>query len=214
MTSSSTPAVPPLPTGALLYQRATTNPIGVTAASSTNIGYLGTNLTQLEVVGELTTQDPTDMYNFTYQNSGPVTLTLRNIDGNAPVRIQLLDGSGSRVLADSGGTAAQQAAYAQLTSSSGLNLTNGKYVVDVTYSSGGDKSQPQNYGIQIDSGTTFKNDYRTLAAPTTIQKTLLEGGSLGYNPLTATASLLTDESNGTGIDIFGTLQLFSTDIFA
>ena len=80
MTSSLLPtsAVPPgYRPAAPLHQRATSNPIGVTAASSTNIGYLSTNISQFEVIGQLTGQDPTDMYNFTYQNSGPVTLTLR-----------------------------------------------------------------------------------------------------------------------------------------
>jgi flagellar hook assembly protein FlgD len=212
--SSTTLAVPPIPAGALLYQRATTNPIGVTAATSTNIGYLTNNISQLEVVSQLTPQDKTAMYNFTYQNTGPVTLTLRNVDGTAPVRIQLLDGSGSRVLADSGGNAQLQQAYANLTSSAGLNLSNGKYIVSVSYSSGGDKTQPQNYGIQIDSGTTFKNDYRTLAAATTVQNTLLAGGNLGYNSLSSTAAMLANEANGTSIDIFGVLSLFNTNIFA
>jgi hypothetical protein len=211
MTASSLPTIP---AGAVLYQRATTNPIGVTAASSTNIGYLSTNISQLEVVGQLTSQDPTDMYNFTFQSSGPVTLNQINIDGTAPVRIQLLDGSGSRVIADSQGTTAQQQAFTQLTSSSGLNLTNGKYIVEVTYGAGGDKTQPQNYSFQLNSGTTFKNDYRTLASATTVENTLLAGGSLGYNTLSAAASLLTSESNGSNLNIFGAISIFSTNIFA
>src|SRR5271170_4917865 len=165
------PSLPAIPLGAQLYQRAAINQIGVTAASSNSIGYLGTNRTKLEVVGQLTGQDPTDMYNFVYQNNGPVELNLISIDGAATARVQLLDGSGSRVLADNQGTTAQKQAYAQLTSSSGLNLTNGKYVVKVTYGSGGDKTKAQNYAIQISSGTTFTADYRTLASATTVQNT-------------------------------------------
>jgi hypothetical protein len=203
-----------VPLGAVLYQRAATNAIGATAATANNLGYLGTNRTQLEVAGQLTGQDPTDFYSFTYQNSGPVDLNLINIDGTASVRVQLYDGSGSRVLADNQGTTAQQQAFASLTSSSGLNLGNGSYVIKVTYGTGGNKAQPQNYAIQIGSGTTFAADYRTLASATTVQQTLLAGGSLGYNPLTSTASLLTSEANGTSLDIFGVLSQFPTNIFA
>jgi hypothetical protein len=212
--TSATTLLPAIPLNSVLYQRAVTNAIGATAASSNSLGYLSTNNSQLEVVGQLTGQDPTDYYNFTFQNSGAVRLNLIGIDGTAPARVQIYDGSGSRILADSQGTTAQQQAYAQLTSSTGLNLTNGKYIVKVTYGTGGDKTQPQNYAIQIGSGTTFSADYRTLASATTVQATLLAGGSLGYNSLTATASLLTQESNGTSVDIFGTLSQFPTDIFA
>jgi len=203
-----------IPANAQLFQRAVANQIGVTAASSNNIGYLSTNRTRLEVVSQLTGQDSTNMFNFVYQNSGPVKFNVTNIDVTAPVRVQLLDGSGTRVLADNQGTNAQQQAYANLISSSGLNLTNGTYVVKVTYGAGGNKSQKQDYSLQISAGNTFTADYRTLASPTSIQNTLLAGGSLSYNSLASTAALLTSESQGGSIDIFGVLSLFSTNILA
>src|ERR1700735_5106161 len=105
MTAVSSTGVPLVPAGVQLFQRAVSNPIGVTASASNNIGYLNSK-TQLEVAAQLTGQDPTDMYNFVYQNSGPVFLNQINIDGTAPVRVQLLDGSGTRVIADSQGTQA------------------------------------------------------------------------------------------------------------
>jgi hypothetical protein len=210
---TSTTLLPAIPAGALLYQRAVSNPIGVTAATSNNIGYLATNKSQLEVVGQLTGQDPTDMYNFTFQNSGLVGFNLIGIDGTAPPRVQLYDGTGTRILADSQGTVAQQAAFAQL-QGNGLQLNQGNYLVKVTYGAGGNKQQPQNYALQIGSGQTFQSDYRTLASPTTIQATLLSGGSLSYNPLSATAAMLTSEQNGTSIDVFGVLSQFPTNIFA
>jgi hypothetical protein len=217
--SSSTPPLPSvsIPPGALLFQRAVTNQIGVTAASSNNIGYLATNSTQLEVVSELTGQDPTDIYNFTYQNSGPVKLTATVLQGDALPRITLTDATGTSIIADSGGNTQQQAAYQKLISSTGLDLSAGAYAIKITYPTGGSKINPNDFTLQLSSGTTFKNDYRALASPTTIQDTLLAGGGLGYNPLTATASMLTSISNGTGVDIFGTLSLFGTnpfDIFA
>src|SRR5277367_1877628 len=109
-----TTVLPSIPAGAVLYQRAVTNSIGVTAATSNSIGYLSTNRTQLEVAGQLTGQDPIDMYNFTFQNSGGVRFNLIGIDGTTPPRVQLYDGSGSRIIADSQGTSAQQASFQQL----------------------------------------------------------------------------------------------------
>jgi hypothetical protein len=142
------------------------------------------------------------------------------------VCIQILDGTGTRIIADSQGTTAQQQAYQQLNSKTGgLNLTAGKYVVKVTYGAGGNKTQPQNYAIQLDSGTTFQADYRTLADPETVNQALQSGGSLGFNTLSSTAAeLATNESNlllggsgtaaPTSTDIFGVLSVFPTDIFA
>jgi hypothetical protein len=202
------------PSNIAFYQKATTNPIGVTAATSTNIGYLATNKTQLEVVGQLTSQDPTDMYNFTFQNDGNVTLTLKNLDGDSRPRIQLLDQSGTRILADSGGTTSQKDAYNQLIAGTGLKLAAGQYIVKTDYALGASKAKPIDYTMQLTSGS-FTSDYRTLASSTTVEKTLLAGGSLGYNSLSATASMLTNISSGTSLDIFGTLALFGgTNIFA
>ena len=85
----------------------------------------------------------------------------------------------------------------------------------MSYATGENKTQPQNYALQIGSGSTFQNDYRTLASPSTIQNTLLAGGQLSYNSLSSTASLLTSESEGSSVNIFGALSLFSTtNIFA
>jgi len=152
------------------------------------------------------------MYNFTFQNDGKVNFNLIGIDGTVPVRVQLLDGSGTRVLADTEGTADQKAAYKEL-QGNGLQLAQGKYVVKVTYGKGADKKTAQNYALQIGSGKTFTADYRTLGSPQTVQQTLLAGGSLGYNPLSSTAALLTAQSLGQTIDVFGVLSQFPTKIF-
>jgi hypothetical protein len=205
-TTSLSSFLPPVPSNALLYQRATTNPIGVTAATSTNLGYLSQNKSQLEVVGQLTGQDPIDMYNFTLQQGSSINAHLTNINETVPVHVQILDGSGTRVLADNQGNAAQQQAFAQLTSTTGLKATPGKYVIKVSYGNGAAKSQAQNYAIQLDSGTTFTSDYRTLAAATTVNLTLLQGGSVGYNSASSTASMLTSVSEGTSLSIFNVLS--------
>jgi hypothetical protein len=196
--------LPPLPSQAQLFQRAIINPIGVTAATSGNIGYLSKDKTQLEVVGQLTSQDPIDMYNFTFQQGDSVKLKLTNINETVSVHVQLYDGSGTRVLADNQGNSTTQNAYNQLASTNGLNLKTGKYVVKVSYGKGVPKTQTQNYAIQLGSGTTFNSDYRTLGTATTVNRTLLAGGSIGYNPNTTTASLLTNISLGNNLSVFDT----------
>lgn len=195
--------LPTLPPQARLFQRSVINPIGVTAATSNNIGYLSQNKTQLEVVGQLTGQDPIDMYNFTFQQGKEVKLKLTNIDGKVSVHVQLLDGSGTRVLADNQGNSNTKQAYTKLASTAGLKLTPGKYIVKVSYGNGASKSQKQNYAIQLGSGTTFKDDYRTLASATTVNNTLLAGGSIGYNSNTTAAALLSNLSVGNTVSIFG-----------
>src|SRR5262249_46238225 len=125
--ASLLPAVPP---GALLYQRAVTNAIGATAATSNSLGYLSTNRNKLEVVSQLTTQDSINFFNFTFQNGGLVRSRVTSIDGKAEVRVQLYDGSGSRILADNQGTKDQKAAYAKFTTKAldgGLDLKQGQY---------------------------------------------------------------------------------------
>ncbi|MGE3623153.1 MAG: hypothetical protein AB7H77_04690, partial [Bdellovibrionales bacterium] len=169
---------------------------------------------QLEVVSQLTPQDNINMFNFTFQNSGKVHFKVNTLDNKAEVRVQLLDTSGTRILADSEGkTKALKDAYATLISREGLDLKNGKYVIKVTYGAGTNKNQNQNYAIQVGSGTTFKSDYRTLASATTIKNTLMAGGSLGYNSLSSTAALLASQSAGQEINIFGVLTLFNTKLY-
>jgi len=210
-------ATTPIPSNATLYQQASTNQISVTPSSSANIGYLIPNQTQLEVVSSITAQDPTDMYNFYFRGGGPVTLNLTTVTnsnsgntklGDGTLRVQILDQTGTRILADSAGTSAQKSAYAALTSAQGLNLTAGPYLIKVTFA-GAKSVKPVDYTVQLDAGKTFKADYRTLAAATTISKTLLAGGGLGYSPQSAAAALLTNQYNGASTDIFGNTSIFT-----
>ena len=119
-TPTATSYLPPLPANAQLFQRAVTNPIGVTASTAVNVGWLNANEGQLEIVGQLTGSDPVDMYKFTFQQGSELNLNVTNIDGSVNQHIQLLDASGSRVIADNQGNATTKAAFAQLTSSKGL----------------------------------------------------------------------------------------------
>ncbi|MDX2028634.1 MAG: hypothetical protein SFW62_08360 [Alphaproteobacteria bacterium] len=200
--SSLASFLPPVPNGAQLYQRAVANRIGVTPATSENIGWLAKNKSQLEVVSQLTGQDPINMFNFTFQQGESIKLKLTSIDGKVPVHVQIFDGSGTRVIADNQGNSKTKEAYAQLTSLDGLKLKTGKYLLKVEYGKGADKNAKQNYAIQLGSGTTFKNDYRTLASPVTVAQTLQAGGTFGYDARNTTALMLATGAVGDRLNIF------------
>ena len=72
----------------------------------------------------------------------------------------------------------------------------------MTYGTGANKNQKQNYALQVGSGTTFTSDYRTLAGAATVSNTLLQGGSIGYSSASVTASLLTNLQSGNSLSIF------------
>jgi hypothetical protein len=121
--------------------------------------------------------------------------------------VQLLNVSGTQVLADNQGTAAQQAAYAQLTSSTGFTARTGQYIVNVAYAQGANKSKSQSYNFQLASGGVYTASYQTIAAPQTYANGLLTGTVKGaYNAATAAASYLNSNSQGTTPDLFQTLS--------
>ena len=221
MTTTTSPYVSSaaLPTprdNVLFYQRAAINRINVTPATATDIGYLSKNKTQLEVVSELTPQDKVNMFKFTAQSTAGVGLTLKNINGKTSVHVQLMDSMGVRVLADNQSRDKKLTdAYKKLTTSTNLNLAAGQYIVKVTYGQGADKTKKQDYTIQLDSGTTYKADYRTLGSPTTVSRTLMTGGSLGYNASSASASVISNVIMNYGTpDASSPVDIFTTGILA
>jgi hypothetical protein len=202
---------------AQLYTRQDSNSIDATASSAVNIGWLKANSTSLAVASRLTTSANVDYYSFTLQQGNDLQMSFNNTtSANAP-HVQITDSTGTRVLADNQGTTQQQEAFTQLTSS-GLSATPGQYMVKVSYATGANRSQSQNYNFQLYSGTSYTTEDETQAEPESLQTFLLTGGSLGYNSATAAASMLTTATGTNGADttlnIFGDASLFSTNVFA
>ncbi len=198
---------------AQLFTRQEFNQIKATAASAINIGWLDKNVSSLAVSSELTSVDSADYYNFTLQQGNNFKLAFNNLTDSSALHVQVLDSSGLGVVADNQGTSAQQAAFAALTSDSGLNASPGQYIVKVSYANGASKSSNEVYGFQLYSGDSYTSLDKTTASPQTLQNLLLSGGSQGYTPTSESASLLTDLSNGTTISLFNS-SLFSTNVFA
>jgi len=173
--------------------------IGETAESAVEIGWLQANQSSLDVVSQLTTADKQDYYNLTLQQGSNLKLAFQNSTNTAATRIQLLDTTGTQVIADNYGTPAQKAAFAQLTSSTGLAAQPAQYVVSVGYAPGASAAETQTYNFQIYSGDTYLNSYKTTASAQTYQNAILGGNPnvVGYSAAAATASALADLANGT-----------------
>ena len=95
------------------YSRQAYNKISETAATAVNIGWLAENQSSLNVNSQLTSTDNSDLYSFTLQTGNNLKFGFDTTQTANPsdLRVQILDGSGMQVIADSQGTPAQQAAY-------------------------------------------------------------------------------------------------------
>ena len=194
---------------AQFYHRTAYHAIGETAATGVNIGWLQENQSRLDVQSQLTTPDAQDYYSLTLQQGNNLKLAFNNVTNTAATRIQLLDPTGTEVIADNYGTPAQKQAFAALTSSNGIAASQGQYVVSVGYAPGANTSQTQTYNFQVYSGNTFNNSYQTTASAQTYQNAILSGNPavVGYSALSTMANALTNLSNGgTTPSIFDTLS--------
>jgi hypothetical protein len=193
------------------YGQTAYHTLNETAQTGVSIGYLKQDKTSLNVTSLLTQVDSTDYYNFVLQDgSNNLKLALSNLtDTSNPngVHLQLLDNTGARVIADNQGTAAQKAAFAELTSATGLTADPGTYVVKATYGQGVNKTSLLQYNFQFFSGTSYSASYKTTATAQTYQNAVLNGNIAGgYSPAAAAASYLNDLSSGTTLDIMSALQ--------
>ena len=197
---------------AQLFSRSEYHAIGETAQSGPNIGWISANKAASNVVSQLSNVDSVDYYNFTLQQGDNLKLQLNNQSNNT-TRIQILDPSGSFVIADNYGTAAQQKAFTNLTSSSGLAAKPGNYAIRVSYPPGVTPPQKaETYDFQIYSGDSYTNLYKFTASAQTYQNAVLSGNTnvAGYNPLSATTSFLTGIASGQPtVDILGDLSKFA-----
>jgi hypothetical protein len=173
------------------------NTIVETPQAGVNIGWISENTTSLSVFSQLTSFDNADYYNLILQTGDNLKLAFANTTNTSDLRVQILNGSGTEVLADNQGNQALQNAYTQLTSSTGLAATPGQYVVKVSYGSN-NSTDPQTYNFQVYSGTTFTTQYTSTASAETYETALLSGQiSGGFTAATAAASYLQNLSNGT-----------------
>ena len=194
---------------AQLYTTTAYHKINETATSTgVNIGWLYQNKSALSVESQLTGADSTDYYKFTLQTDSPLKFAVNQTAGRTGVRVQIMDMTGTAVLADSNGTGAQKKAYETMTSSSGLDMKSGQYVVKVTYDKGADHTKSPTYNFQLYAGDSYTTLDKTTASAETYGHAALAGdlGSGSYNALQATATYLYNQSQGNTTDIISAIS--------
>lgn len=191
------------------YTKQQYNKIAASFSSAINIGWLAQNNTALAVTSQLTTADNADYYQFAFQNGTAAKLAFNNTTSGNPantpaLHVQLYDSTGTSLIADNQGTTKQKAAYASLTSSSGLQLQNANYVVKVSNANGSNLTKTQNYNFQLSAGTFYKSLDTTTASAQTVENAILSGTYQGnYNAQTAAASYISGGQNNGILSIIG-----------
>lgn len=183
------------------------NKINATAADAINVGWLQKDTSALSIYSRLTTDDSADYYSFSMQQGNSFKMAFTNSTNASELRIQIMDITGSSVIADNQGTKDQKAAFAKLTSDTGLTgQTGSTYVVKVSYGDKADKSKTTNYNFQLYSGTKYTKLYKTYASAQTLGNYLLSGGASGYTKNGDAASMLNTLANGGTLDIMSALS--------
>jgi hypothetical protein len=184
-----------------LYTTSAYNEITTSASAAVNIGWMQQDKSMLDVYSELTSADNADYYSFVFEQGDNLKLgfnssTTPDVSG---LRVQLMNSTGTEVIADNEGTEAQQEAYKELTTSSGIQASTGTYVVKISYAAGATKSDtPYEFGIY--SGSTYAAEYKTTASAETYANALLLGQVSGTSASTGIAAYLTALSNGDTTD--------------
>lgn len=176
--------------GGTLYQRKAVNPINSSLSSAVNIGKLVYDKTMLDVAGQVMRENPEHYYKFTLEGDS-LKLDFKNLTGTSALQLQLLDESGN-VLADSEGVSTQLTDYVKMLSSDGLELDPGTYYLRVSYSATSLRENPQQYSIDLYSGSHFNNSYQTVGlAQTSLKQKVAIDNTMVY--ATADAMFYTHE---------------------
>ncbi|MFA5041104.1 MAG: hypothetical protein WC464_05680 [Bdellovibrionales bacterium] len=180
-----------------LYEASAYNKIITSAAQAVNIGWIQQDKSMLDVYSQLTAADNVEYYSFTFQQGNNLKLDFNptTTTNEAGLRVQLMDATGSRVIADSGGTKAQREMYAKLTSSEGVDANTGNYIVRISYAEGAAKDTIT-YEFGIYSGSSYSAQYKTIASAQTYENAILTG-ELGSSTAasSAIAAYLTAQMN-------------------
>jgi len=190
------------------YETKSSHAANETAASAVNIGWLYENKSALSVSSRLTNICSTQYYGLTLQKGDNLKLAFNNHTDTSEARVQLYDGSGTQLLADSHGTEAQKAAYAKLTSSEGLAAKAAAYVVKLSYADGATKSD-QLYDFKVYSGTSYNALYTTVAATESASVAIANGHfAQKYSQADSAVALLSNLANDAEINIMETIAQY------
>ena len=192
------------------YSRNAYHTIGETVGNGVNLGWLYEDKSALSVDSQVTNADSSEYYQVTLQKGSDLKLAFNNTTDTSKLDFQLYDATGTTLLADNHGTLAQQAAFAKLTSSTGLAAKPGAFSIKVSYAQGADRTKTQNYNFQLYSGTYYTTKDATTASAESYGHAVLTGNTavVGYSSASATAAYLTNLSNGNSTDLISALTAF------
>lgn len=181
-----------------MYSTSAYNKIKTTVKNAVNIGWMKQDQAMLDVYSQLTSADSTDTYKFTYQSGTNLKFGFNtsSTKDTSNLRVQLLDSTGSVVIADSEGTTDQQAAYKKLTTTDGLTASTGTYVIKISYAKNATKTDTT-YEFGVYSGSTYASEYQTTASAETYAHAVANNEVTGTSAATKIAAYLTAQSNGT-----------------
>jgi hypothetical protein len=198
---------------AQLYQMNAYNKISSTASNPVNIGWMKQDQSMLDVYSQLTNADNTDYYSFTLEqgNNLKFGFNAKTTPDTSGIRVQLMNRTGTAVIADNEGTAAQQEAYKELTTTNGLQANTGKYIVKISYTDKATKKDtPYEFGIY--SGSVYTAQYKTIASAQTFANAALEaaiGNSAPPTPVTLGAYLSAAATGDDTTSLTNALQCFA-----
>ncbi len=193
-----------------LYEKA-----NQTNATATDIGWLRNNDSRLNVVSEMTKDDKQQIYKIKAVTDGKFAITSQS---DSAVRIQVYNAA-NQVVADSNANMGQASANFEAMKSSSYDMKAGTYYVKVTRGTGVAPTADVHYALQMQQGTSYKNDYVTTQVALTQDGRAQAVMSAMTNPTGKTAgtsavSLLSESSSqqsgllggvsfSTGGNIFG-----------
>ncbi|MDD2325110.1 MAG: hypothetical protein PHW63_03750 [Alphaproteobacteria bacterium] len=181
---------------ALSYSVDTAHVANEDASTAINIGWLYENKSALSVTSQMTDVCSTQYYTFTLQKGENLKFAFSNHTDTQDIRIQILDSSGTQVIADSHGTDKQKAAYKALNSEDGLAADTGQYLVKMTYADEGTHKQ-QIYDFKLYAGDSYNSYYLTQAGTETRSVAFYSGHlTTNYTVESALATYLTGVSQG------------------
>ena len=166
---------------ALLFETNKFHKIGSKATEAINIGWMQKDKSMLDVFSMLTPANNQEYYSFTLQEGDNLKFgfSKKNNTNVDALRIQIMDGTGSFVFADSEGTKEQREAYEKLTTANGMDIKTGTYVVKISYSGNAKSLKDVTYEFGLYSGTSYAAQYKTIASAQTYANALLNGSAIG-----------------------------------
>ncbi|HEY0833750.1 MAG TPA: hypothetical protein VGE72_07555 [Azospirillum sp.] len=130
-----------------------------TTGFATDIGVLAKNTTRLNVVSSLAANDPVDFYKFRVTTKGEATL---GQIGDPGVRVQLMSKLGV-VMADSDKTQGSKHDNFKKLQAGEMTLDRGDYTIRISRDKGESAKDSKNYAIQLSMGSTYSQDFDTVA---------------------------------------------------